>query len=73
MVKNPDLPERRPYLYAVFSWCYTCLWAVALIASWKHYDQWPLWVKICASLGLIITTPAGSDLFLFLRRRPITK
>jgi len=72
MFRN-DISERRPYLFAVFIWCYTAVWLVAVVYAWRNWDLWPLWARIGAGLGLIVGTPAGSDLFLFMRVRRITK
>jgi len=67
MASSPNRVEQRPYLFAAFAWCYTCLWVAAFIVLWRYYDSWHLWAKIGASVGLILTTPDASDLFLFLR------
>jgi hypothetical protein len=66
---DPHRKERRPYLYAIFIWCYTSLWLIALVFTWSHYDRWPLWVRVAATICLIVATPAASDLFLLVRRR----
>jgi hypothetical protein len=67
MLSQPDRSERRPYLYAVFAWLFTGAWVLALLWTWMNYERWPLWGKIAAGLGLVLTTPAGSDLFLLFR------
>jgi hypothetical protein len=73
MFGNPGRSGQRAYLYAVFAWCYTCAWVGALTAAWMYYDRWPLCAKIAASIGLILTTPAGSDFFLLFRRRRVAQ
>ena len=72
MFRN-DISERRPCLFALFIWCYSAVWLIAGVYTWRNCDRWPLWAKIGAVLGLIIATPAGSDLFLFMRVRRIMK
>ncbi|MDB6045685.1 MAG: hypothetical protein JWM63_4236 [Gammaproteobacteria bacterium] len=72
MFSNAD-SERRPYWYLAFAWVFTCVWGLALIWTWLNYDRLPLWAKIAAAVGLVLTTPAGSDLFLFARRRRSAK
>jgi hypothetical protein len=69
MFRSADRSERRPYLYAIFAWVFTGAWFFALVWTGMNYERWPLWGKIVAVLGLILTTPAGGDLFLWLRHR----
>jgi hypothetical protein len=64
----------RPYWYSVFAWIFTCIWICALVWAWLNYGRWPLGVKILVGIGLILTTPAGGDLFILARHgRPDPK
>lgn len=60
-----DLNRSRPY--AVFAWLFTAAWIAALIWAWMSYNRWPVWARILAGAMLVLTTPAGSDLFLLFR------
>jgi hypothetical protein len=57
MSRNPDIPEQRPYLYALLAWCHAGVWLIAVVATVRYQDAWPLWAKVAAWLGLIVTTP----------------
>lgn len=60
---DPD----RSRSYAVFAWFFTALWVAALVWSWVNHDRWPVWGRILAVVVLVLTTPAGGDLFLLFR------
>lgn len=64
---NSSSNPNRSRSYAVFAWIFTALWIAALIWTWVNYDQWPVWGRILAGAALVLTTPAGSDLFLLFR------
>lgn len=70
MSSNPkDQAERPSIWYAVFAWGFTGTWIGALLWTSLHLEYWPLWARALAIALLILTTPAGSDLFLLLRMR----
>lgn len=64
---SSDSNPNRSRSYAVFAWFFTALWIAALLWTWTNYAQWPVWGKILAGVALVLTTPAGSDLFLLFR------
>ena len=50
--------------YLIFAWVYTCCWVVALVFVWMSYVRMALWLRIASGVILMLTTPAGGDLFL---------
>lgn len=53
--------------YPVFSWIYTGCWVIGLIYAWIGYGTMSHWLRIASAIILILTTPAGGDLFLIRR------
>lgn len=64
---NPGGNRCRSYWYVAFAWFFTSVWVIVLVWTWLNYANWPIWARIAATMGLVLTTPAGSDLLLFVR------
>jgi hypothetical protein len=68
-----DANVNRSRSYAVFAWFFTALWIAALLWCWVNYERWPVWAKVVAGIALVLTTPAGGDLFLLFRLRRLRR
>jgi len=62
-----DSDTGRERWYPSSAWVYTCGWIAAVIITWVHSGKMPLWMRIAIGFVLVVTTPAGSDLFLIRR------